>query len=121
MQNAAVGRAGRDMPSLHALSHGRDFHASWAYHGAEGNLFCLQGEEEEEDEYDVLPQSKGAGTPQATTPKEVASPTRGPQRTSYAGNARPPSAGPGGGGGGILGNRGGHGECTSDGARRVGR
>ncbi|KAG2446162.1 hypothetical protein HXX76_000757 [Chlamydomonas incerta] len=66
----------------------------------------FEGEEDAEDDYDVLPQSKGSGTPQPATPKEIASPTRGPQRTSYAGNARPPSAGPGGGGGGILGNRG---------------
>ncbi|KAG2440517.1 hypothetical protein HYH02_010395 [Chlamydomonas schloesseri] len=65
----------------------------------------FEGEEEEEDDYDVLPKSKGGATPQLATPKEVASPSRGPQRTSYAGNARPPSAGPGGGGG-ILGNRG---------------
>ncbi|KXZ56466.1 hypothetical protein GPECTOR_1g417 [Gonium pectorale] len=52
--------------------------------------FEAAAEEDEEDDYDVLP-TKSA-TPQSTTPKEVASPTRGaPVRTSYTG--RPPSAG----------------------------
>ncbi|GLC72440.1 hypothetical protein PLESTF_001247900 [Pleodorina starrii] len=54
------------------------------------------GEEDDEDDYDVLPKNMSkAATPAPSTPKDVPSPQRGTgARMSYAGNARPPSAGP---------------------------
>ncbi|GFR41343.1 hypothetical protein Agub_g2028 [Astrephomene gubernaculifera] len=52
-------------------------------------------EEDDDDDYDVLPKTKGAAPAQATALKEVPSPQRGPMRTSYPGNGRPPSGGAG--------------------------
>ncbi len=49
------------------------------------NTDCGMQEEQEEEDYDVIPTGKGAVTPSPSTPTEVMSPARGPMRSSFTG------------------------------------